>query len=50
MDKKNKIEEVLRKSKKPLDQEEIAKKTGINFWEVVDVTNNLERRGLIVAQ
>ena len=50
MDEKTKVEEILKKSRKPLDQEEIAKKTGIEFWEVVDITNNLERRGLITAQ
>ncbi len=42
------VKNLLRKSKKPLYQDDIADKIGINIFDVIKITKRLEKKGEIV--
>ena len=44
------IRETIRNSKKPITQSQISRKTGIGIIEVVDTTERLEKRGVLVSR
>lgn len=41
------IENVLKRSRKPLTESDISKRTGIDYWDVVKVVDSFKRRGLV---
>ncbi|MBA7617557.1 hypothetical protein ES703_24872 [subsurface metagenome] len=50
MDEEKRIKEILRKNKKPLDAEDISKKTGDNVFIINKILRNFEKKGLVIAQ